>query len=278
MGASPIPFIFTQLWLLCAPVRPSIDEEAWATLVRSYPKTRKARESLNPSAGPQSSKSSAARRGKESYDFPSLNFWEVRHGQAPVHANSRTLGTDRFCWRARRPGQLYCSCVSEPGRLMEFCARGLCPKIKWTLRKRRPHFRYEDLRMLEDFWEPKKSHGVFDAQGDQFTRLWLLSRGIWVPWRSAGEAARAAARPGPFGRGRSMSLGGHWMPWLCGAEDSELRGHRRPKFCSEFFEGDDRADCSESSRQPSHWQYLWVVKAGKTPSPWPGGDTGGGWY
>ena len=74
MGASPIPFIFTQLWLLCAPVRPSIDEEAWAALVRSYPKTRKARESLNPSAGPQSSKSSAARRGKESYDFPSLNF------------------------------------------------------------------------------------------------------------------------------------------------------------------------------------------------------------
>ena len=32
MGASPIPFIFAQLWLLCAAVRPSIDEEAWAAI------------------------------------------------------------------------------------------------------------------------------------------------------------------------------------------------------------------------------------------------------
>ena len=28
MGVSPIPFIFAQLWFLCAAVRPSIDEEA----------------------------------------------------------------------------------------------------------------------------------------------------------------------------------------------------------------------------------------------------------
>jgi hypothetical protein len=64
MGVSPIRSIFTQLWLLCAAVRPSIDEEAWAALVRSYPKTRKTKESLNPSTSPQSSNSSAARKGK----------------------------------------------------------------------------------------------------------------------------------------------------------------------------------------------------------------------
>ena len=30
MGVNPISFIFVQLWLLCAAVRPSIDEEARA--------------------------------------------------------------------------------------------------------------------------------------------------------------------------------------------------------------------------------------------------------
>ena len=32
MGVSPIPFIFAQLWFLCAAVRPSIDKEARAAI------------------------------------------------------------------------------------------------------------------------------------------------------------------------------------------------------------------------------------------------------
>jgi hypothetical protein len=32
MGTSPMPFIFAQLWFLCAAVRPSVDEEARAAI------------------------------------------------------------------------------------------------------------------------------------------------------------------------------------------------------------------------------------------------------
>ena len=32
MGASPSPFVFAQLWFLCAAVRLSIDGEAWAEI------------------------------------------------------------------------------------------------------------------------------------------------------------------------------------------------------------------------------------------------------
>ena len=59
MGASPIPFIFAQLWLLCAAVRPSIDEEAWAAFrVKRVGKSRvtsrlHGRERLSPHAGSQ---------------------------------------------------------------------------------------------------------------------------------------------------------------------------------------------------------------------------------
>ena len=115
MGVSPIPFIFAQLWFLCAAVRPSIDEEARAAIesgkmrgkVQSCHKTMNTVEKDETHLqilSPENLFCSATKGILCSSRLPILTHARMVD-QPSTRAWARTWGIElRFYWRATRRG------------------------------------------------------------------------------------------------------------------------------------------------------------------------------